>query len=287
LKANRSVMSRYNDSMRPGYGGGYGGSYGGGYGSSYSGGYGEDNSADNRYYGNGSGNDDSGAAPSNPPSLRQPSNRTRRAGQYGTNPYGGVGTGGGGYDGPADASSASDTAGARQLPRPTSLERSRAKRRSGGASAGGWGQQRSPTRRRDAEGYGDGSRAVEEVLRQIRADWAFMTDEKCVPVQVALQFMDNSSLGLANRYSRFKQLHAQLQVALKQIVNEQHQGFNSSIGRFHSIQSALQTGQTRLRTLRESLGKTQGSFTTAKPELRGLADASQNYDDMLMTLSAM
>jgi exocyst complex component 4 len=281
-------MSRYNDSTRPGYGGGYGGSYGAGYGSSYNGGYGENNSADNKYYGNGSGNDDASAAPSNPPSLRQPSNRTRRAGQYGTNPYGGVGgAGGAGYDGHVDASSASDTPGARQLPRPTSLERSQAKRRSGGASAGGWGQHRSPTRRRDADGYGDGSRAVEEVLRQIRADWAFMTDEKCVPVQVALQFMDNSSLGLANRYNRFKQLHAQLQVALKQIVNEQHQGFNSSIGRFHSIQAALQTGQTRLRTLRESLGSAQGSFTTAKPELRGLADASQNYDDMLMTLSAM
>jgi exocyst complex component 4 len=274
-------MSRYNDSMRPGYGGGYGGSYGAGYGSNYNTGYGESNAADNPYA-NGSGNDDAGTAPS---SLRQPSNRTRRAGQYGTNPYGGVGTTGGAYDGHADASS-SDTAGARQLPRPTSLERSQAKRRSGGAAAGGWGQ-RSPSRRREPEAYGDGSRAVEEVLRQIRVDWAFMTDEKCVPVQVALQFMDNSSLGLANRYSRFKQLHAQLQVALKQIVNEQHQGFNSSIGRFHSIQSSLQTGQTRLRTLRESLGSSQDSFSTAKPELRGLADASQNYDDMLMTLSAM
>jgi exocyst complex component 4 len=281
-------MSRFNDSKRPGYGGGYGGGYGAGYGSSYNSGYGEKNSADNKNHGNGSGNEEASAAPTNPPSLRQPSNRTRRAGQYGTNPYGGVGTGStAGYDGHADVSSASDTPGARQLPRPTSLERSQAKRRSGGASAGGWGRQRSPSKRRDGEAYGDGSRAVEEVLRQIRVDWAFMTDEKCVPVQVALQFMDNSSLGLANRYNRFTQLHTQLQAALKQIVNEQHQGFNSSIGRFHGIQTSLQGAQTRLRTLRESLGSARGSFTTAKPELRDLAEASQNYDDMLMTLSAM
>jgi exocyst complex component 4 len=114
-----------------------------------------------------------------------------------------------------------------------------------------------------------------------------MTEEKCIPVQVALQFMDTSSLGLASRYSRFQELHMQLQSALRAIVNEHHQGFNSSIGTFHSIQSALQTSQQRLRALKESLGQANGNLSTTKSELKGLATSSQNYDDMLMILSSM
>lgn len=46
-----------------------------------------------------------------------------------------------------------------------------------------------------------------------------MTDENCIPVKVALQLMDTSSLGLAYKYDRFKHMHQELQHALKAIVN--------------------------------------------------------------------
>jgi exocyst complex component 4 len=246
-------MSRFPDYSRTGYGGNYGGSY-------------EDTFAYNR-------SDDSGPESR---SLRSGSSRgrERRAGGYGMGLYGE------GVQSLRDDNDANNNEPeAPTLPRPTSLERTRANRRSGGQ---GW--QRSPTRRPPGD-IGDGSRQIEEVLRIIKQDWAFMTEEKCVPVQIALQFMDNSSLGLESRYPRFRELHAQLQSALRQIVNEQHQGFNSSIGRFHNIQSALQSSQHRLRALKESLGNAKSSLSTSKPELVGLAKTTQNYDDMLLTLS--
>lgn len=46
-----------------------------------------------------------------------------------------------------------------------------------------------------------------------------MTRDDCVPVQVALQLMDTSTLGHADRYDDFQQTHEQLQSALKSIVN--------------------------------------------------------------------
>lgn len=46
-----------------------------------------------------------------------------------------------------------------------------------------------------------------------------MTDENCIPVKVALQLMDTSSLGLAYKYSSFKHTHQELQNALQSIVN--------------------------------------------------------------------
>jgi len=46
-----------------------------------------------------------------------------------------------------------------------------------------------------------------------------MTEDNCIPVQVALQLLDESSLGLASRYDEFQDAQEQLQTALKGIVN--------------------------------------------------------------------
>lgn len=127
----------------------------------------------------------------------------------------------------------------------------------------------------------------EEVLDSISREWDFMTDDKCIPVEVALKLLDSSSLGLADRYGDFRGTHQQLQSALKAIVNEHHQGFNSSIGTFHKIQSSLHASQQRVRTLKDGLVQAKGNLSTAKSELRGFATASQNYDDMLQVLNAM
>ncbi len=60
---------------------------------------------------------------------------------------------------------------------------------------------------------------LQDVLQYIQHDWDFMTRDDCVPVQVALQLMDASTLGRADRYGDFQQTHLQLQKALKAIVN--------------------------------------------------------------------
>lgn len=124
-----------------------------------------------------------------------------------------------------------------------------------------------------------------EVLQYIQADWGFMAQDKCVPVQVALQLMDSSSLGRAQQYGQFQETHKQLQRALKAIVNEHHQGFNSSIGTFHKIQSSIQTSQSRLRGLKDSLVQSKTGLSTTRPELKGLASTSQSYDEMLQMLN--
>lgn len=111
-----------------------------------------------------------------------------------------------------------------------------------------------------------------------------MSQEKCVPVQVALQLMDSSSLGRANQYDQFQQTHMQLQRALKAIVNEHHQGFNSSIGTFHKIQASIQASQTRLQQLKANLAQAKIGLSTTRPELKGLAASSHSYDDMLQAL---
>ncbi|KAF2488636.1 hypothetical protein BU16DRAFT_586867 [Lophium mytilinum] len=198
-----------------------------------------------------------------PPRNRPDQNRDRRAGGYGgfnRNPS------------PEDPAVA----------RPTSLERTRANRRSGDRQ---WGN-RSRSRSRPGGGR-SADQQIQDVLEYIKRDWEFMTDDKCVPVQISLKLLDSSSLGLASRYDMFRETHQRLQSSLKAIVNEHHQGFNSSIGTFHKIQSSLQTSQTRVRTLKDSLIQAKSHLSTTKPELKEYATSSQNYDGMIQVLNTI
>lgn len=126
-----------------------------------------------------------------------------------------------------------------------------------------------------------------DILRYIEQQWSFMSSDDCIPVKVALQLMDASSLGLADQYGKFQEVHKQLQTALKVIVNEHHQGFNSSIGTFHKIQAAIHTSQLRVRTLRAGLVQAKSSLASARPELKAFAQSSQSYDQMLQVLGTI
>lgn len=66
---------------------------------------------------------------------------------------------------------------------------------------------------------------------------------------------------------------------------EHHQGFNSSIGTYHKIQSNIQSSQGRVRNLRNALDGAKSGLLSTKPELKGLATSSQRYDDVIQLFS--
>ncbi|KAL8700938.1 MAG: hypothetical protein Q9201_005176 [Fulgogasparrea decipioides] len=123
-----------------------------------------------------------------------------------------------------------------------------------------------------------------DVLSHIHDKWHIMTEDECVPVYVALQLMDHSSLGRGSDYQDFQRTSRQLQKALRSIVNEHHQGFNSSIGTFHKIQSSIQSSQARVQSLKESVYNAKSSLMEVKPELQGLGASSQRYKSVLQIL---
>ncbi|KAL4981144.1 hypothetical protein BDW66DRAFT_156236 [Aspergillus desertorum] len=130
-----------------------------------------------------------------------------------------------------------------------------------------------------------GSQAVEDVLQSIQHEWDFVATDDCVPVQVALQLMDTSTLGKAEREPEFLGVHQTIQQTLKAIVNEHHQGFNSSIGTYHKIQASIQSSQSRVRNLKHALEDAKGGLMSTKPELKELATSSQKYDDIIQLFS--
>ncbi|KAI2623366.1 Sec8 exocyst complex component-specific domain-containing protein [Hypoxylon sp. NC1633] len=130
-------------------------------------------------------------------------------------------------------------------------------------------------------------RQISQVLELIKAEWPAMIQNDSIPVSLALQLLDNSSVGRAHEYRGFKKTHQYLQDSLKNIVHEHHQGFNSSIGTFHKIQGSIQSSQKRVRALKESLAASRTSLCATDPELKKLYKTSQTYDDVLQTLNEL
>ena len=68
---------------------------------------------------------------------------------------------------------------------------------------------------------------------------------------------------------------------------DHHQGFNSSIGTYHSIMRSITASQEKVRGLREQLIQAKSDLSANKPEVKNLVVSSQRYDEMLRALTAM
>lgn len=130
-------------------------------------------------------------------------------------------------------------------------------------------------------------RQIGQVLELIKKEWPAMCENDCVPVQLALQLLDTSSVGRAHEYRNFQKTHAFLQSSLRDIVHDYHQGFNSSIGTFHKIQSSIHVSQKKVRTLKESLVASKIALSATDPDLKRLHSTSKMYDEVLQTLNEL
>lgn len=131
----------------------------------------------------------------------------------------------------------------------------------------------------------EAEKQISTVLEHIKTDWPALCQKECVPVEIAIQLLDTSSVGKAHEYRQFQQTHKYLQDSLKAIVHEHHQAFNSSIGAFHKIQTCILSAQKRVQSLKESINQSKANIATTDPELKKLAIASQNYNDLIHMLS--
>ncbi|KAK2073716.1 hypothetical protein P8C59_007972 [Phyllachora maydis] len=164
---------------------------------------------------------------------------------------------------------------AQRAPPPRSQQRDRSRQRTGGRGVGGGGYETSAERQ------------IGQVLELIKREWPAMCENDCIPVQLALQLLDSSSVGRAHEYRDFRKMHEFLQESLKNIVHDYHHGFNSSIGTFHKIQGSIQASQKKVRALKESLTTSKTALCATDPELKKLHAASQAYDHVLQALNEL
>ncbi|ETN40636.1 uncharacterized protein HMPREF1541_04915 [Cyphellophora europaea CBS 101466] len=153
------------------------------------------------------------------------------------------------------------------------------------AAANGYAAPTSATSRYKDYSPSRPTKSMDELMRHIQGNWKTLEGDDCVPVKIALQLMDPSSLGLAEKEPDFAETHVDLQKSLKSVVNEHYADFNSAVGTYHKIQNAIRESQNRVRMLKGGLMSTKGGMLTTKPELRSLAETSGSLDDMVVLVS--
>ncbi|CAG8608081.1 1861_t:CDS:10 [Dentiscutata erythropus] len=128
----------------------------------------------------------------------------------------------------------------------------------------------------------DSFREMEAVMRQINEKWDFMNSENFNPVSLALQLLDDSSLG--KDYKAFQQTKASLDRALQFIVNDYYHGFNSSIGTFGGVMKNIGDSQERVREMKSQLKACKEALLSKRSDLLQLWFRSQQYKEMIRIL---
>lgn len=139
--------------------------------------------------------------------------------------------------------------------------------------------------RDDTSAHSDeSSERLDELINKVSVEWNELLDEDANTLEVALSLMDNSSIGKAKYIGRFEGLKSELQENLKFIVNNNHQGFNTSIGSYRSVVECVSTSQNNINEIKEKLIKARGELGTRRPSLKELTARSLKYKQMIEIL---
>ncbi|KAG0229525.1 hypothetical protein BGW42_001553 [Actinomortierella wolfii] len=135
--------------------------------------------------------------------------------------------------------------------------------------------------------YGDrGGRATRstniDIKDLLNDEWMFMTKPDFNPVPLALQLLDDSSLG--KDYGQFEAMLRNIEDALADVVEDSYQGFNTSIGTYGGVIDSISDSQSRVKELRMDLKNSKESLRLRHADLVQLYNKSQQYKDMIEIL---
>ncbi|KAL1737539.1 Sec8 exocyst complex component-specific domain-containing protein [Schizophyllum commune] len=153
------------------------------------------------------------------------------------------------------------------------------------ASAGPSRPQRSELRNRAARvsEYSDTSQAyAAAVLDQVKEEWEFVTDPDFNNVDLALELLDESSVGKDIRaFRRTKDL---LSKALKGSVDKHYQAFAAALPHHASLISHLTATQTQITDTRSALTDVKDSLGNKRADLVQLWGRGQMLEEMMKLL---
>lgn len=130
----------------------------------------------------------------------------------------------------------------------------------------------------------ESSHHLDELINKVSVEWSELLDEDANTLEVALSLMDNSSIGKAKYINRFEGLKTELQENLKLIVNNNYQGFNTSIGSYRNVVQSVSTTQNNINEVKELLNKARNELSVRRPVLKELKGTSLKYKQMIEIL---
>lgn len=128
---------------------------------------------------------------------------------------------------------------------------------------------------------------LKSVYKEVRYDWPQLIGDEVLPIEMAIAFLDDTSVGLAHRKSEFDELCDLTSKALKTSVVENHETFNNSVGLYHVLLSIVKESQEDSLHIKDLIDKSTRDMNDRSHHLRDLDNSSAKYTEMIEILDAM
>ncbi|RPD82339.1 hypothetical protein L226DRAFT_541685 [Lentinus tigrinus ALCF2SS1-7] len=123
---------------------------------------------------------------------------------------------------------------------------------------------------------------IDAVLDEIRDEWAVVTNPDFNPVDLALQLLDESSLG--KDMDSFRRTKDMLSRAMKGSVDKHYQAFNAALPHHASLLSHLDATQSQVKEARNALQEAKETLGSKRADLVQLWSRNQTVEEMMRIL---
>lgn len=125
------------------------------------------------------------------------------------------------------------------------------------------------------------------VYKDARYDWPQLVQGGVTPLELAIAFLDDTSVGLAHRKVEFDELCHHTSKAVRSAVVENHDTFNSSVGLYHMLLSLAKESNEDSAHIRNLIKTSQRDMRDRALYLKDLDNSSTKYSEMIEILDAM
>lgn len=124
-------------------------------------------------------------------------------------------------------------------------------------------------------------------LSLINSQWNRTLTEKTNPLELALAFLDDTSVGLGHRYQEFNQLKSQIGAHLQDVVNEHSQVFNANVASYGKTVACITEAQENTSHLKRNLNLVNENITMQKGSLMELNESNMKFSRTISVLSSV
>ncbi|QLG70305.1 hypothetical protein HG535_0A02430 [Zygotorulaspora mrakii] len=129
--------------------------------------------------------------------------------------------------------------------------------------------------------------SLQDDLSHVESQWNRILTENSNPLELALAFLDDTSVGLGHRYEDFRQLKTRIGYDLKEAVNEHFQVLNTTVASYSIAVESITNAQDNIVQLKTQIADANKNITMEKGNLRVLNEKSKVQSEMVEILSAI
>lgn len=128
---------------------------------------------------------------------------------------------------------------------------------------------------------------LKSLYKDLRYDWPQLVQGDTTPIELAIAFLDDTSVGLAHRKAEFDELCESTSESLRAAVVENHETFNNSVGLYHLLMDIAKESQEDSSNIKDLIESNTRDVNDRSQHLKELDNSSAKYSEMIDILDAM